>query len=140
MVRTAAFSLLAVLTLGGCDLPSAFERTLGDGEDGPPAERSCEGVLCGPCPPAITVRVTGGAGAPAPEAVLAGIDGHCGAASSATECTPDVFAPGDYAFELRATGYKPASVQVTVPEVLVVGACCNCGYEARVLDVTLERL
>ncbi len=139
MVRTAPLSLLAVLVLGGCDLPSTLERTFADGEDGPPAERSCEGILCGPCPPAITVRITGGASDPTPGAVLAGIDSYCGTDASATVCSPNVYAPGDYAFEVRAAGYKPVSLEVTVPEVLVVGACCNCGYEARVVDVTLER-
>jgi hypothetical protein len=134
MVRTAAFSLLAVLTLGGCDLPLFSE-----GEDGPPEEGSCDDVLCGPCPPAITVRVTGGASDPTPEVVLSGVEGTCGADASATVCTPNIHAPGDHAFELRAEGYRPTTVHVTVPEMLVVGACCNCGYESKVVDVTLER-
>ncbi|MCY1014215.1 hypothetical protein [Pyxidicoccus sp. MSG2] len=140
MARTFAFPLLVALALGGCDLPSTLERTLGDGEDGPPDERSCEGVVCGPCAPAITVRVSGGPGNPMPDAELSGIDGSCGADGTTTVCSTNVHAPGDYAFEVRAPGYRPASVEVTVPEVLVVGACCNCGYEARVLDVTLARL
>ena len=139
MFRSAAFSVLAALVLGGCDLPSSLERSFGDDDDTPASERSCEGVACAPCPPAVTVRVTGGPGNPIPEAVLSGIDGSCGADGTTTVCSTNVHAPGDYAFEVTAPGYKPATVDVTVPEVLVVGECCNCGYDARVVDVTLER-
>ncbi|QSQ26819.1 hypothetical protein JY651_18705 [Pyxidicoccus parkwayensis] len=138
MLRNAAFALLAALALGGCDLPSTLERSFGD-DDNPPADRSCEGVLCGPCPPAITVRVTGASGTPTPDATLSGIDASCGADGSVTVCSTHVHAPGDYTFEVRAPGYRTVALEVTVPEVLVVGACCNCGYDARVVDVTLER-
>jgi hypothetical protein len=138
MLRTAAFPLLAALALGGCDWSSTLERSFGD-DDRPASERSCEGVACGPCAPAITVRVTGGPGNPLPEASLSGIDGSCGADGNTTVCSTTVHTPGDYAFEVRAPGYRSAAVEVTVSEVLVVGACCNCGYEPRVLDVTLER-
>lgn len=140
MVRPAIFSLLVVFALGGCDLPSSLERTFADDEDGPPIEGSCEGLVCGPCAPALTVRVTGGPGQPPPDVVLAGIDGSCWAEDTVTVCSPSARGPGDYAFELRAAGYRPAPVEVTVPEVRVVGACCDCGYDARVVDVTLERL
>jgi len=137
MVRMPLMPLLAVLSLAGCGLPESLERTFSGDEDAPPA--SCEGVQCGPCAPAITVRVAGAPGLPPPEVTLAGIGGNCGASvQSVTVCSTDVHAPGDYAFEVQAPGYQPAALQVTVPRVVRVGACCDCGYEARVVDVTLE--
>ncbi len=129
--------LIAVLaTLAGCGLTEALERGFSD--DGEPA--SCEGVQCGPCAPAITVRVTGAPGQAAPEVTLSGIQASCGAAgTSFTECSTHVNAPGDYTFEVQAPGYQTATLQVTVARVVRVGACCDCGYEPQVVDVTLER-
>ncbi len=128
MVRMPLMPLLAVLALAGCGLSESLER------------RDCEGVQCGPCAPAITLRVAGAPGQPPPEVTLSGIGGNCGASvQSVTVCSTDVHAPGDYAFEVQAPGYQPAALRVTVPRVVRVGACCDCGYEPQVVDVTLER-
>ncbi|MFP2930315.1 hypothetical protein ACLESO_34990 [Pyxidicoccus sp. 3LG] len=139
MFRTAVLPLLAALALSGCGLPSSLERAFSTDDDGPPAEGSCDNVVCGPCAPAVTLRISGGPGQPSPEAALVGAEADCGTDASATVCMPRVFSPGDYTFQVEAPGYEKASVQVTVAESLVVGACCNCGYEPRVVDVTLHR-
>lgn len=139
MVRTIVLPLLAALVLGGCELSSNLGRSFSDDDEAAGA-RSCDGVVCGPCPPAITVRVTGADDNPMPEATLYGIDGSCGPDGAVTVCSTNVHAPGDYKFQVQAPGYQPASLEVMVPEMLVVGACCNCGYDAMVANVTLHRL
>ncbi|NMO22740.1 hypothetical protein HPC49_47385 [Pyxidicoccus fallax] len=102
-------------------------------------ERACEGVVCKPCLPAITVFVTAGSDHPLPEPVLSGVEGECTSDGGSGVCTTYTNEPGDYAFEVRAAGYKPAAVRVTVPEVVVDGACCGCGYEEQEVRVVLER-
>ena len=78
-------------------------------------DERCSGVQCGPCPPALTVKVT----------------------AEATVCTPARSESGLYEFDVSAPGFRTERVEQTVPEAQS-GGCCACGYESKTVELTLQ--
>ncbi|QRN93754.1 hypothetical protein JRI60_31875 [Archangium violaceum] len=112
-----------VLWLPACGLP------WWEGED-------CSRVLCGPCAPALTLRVSGAPGRPAPDVVMGGGQGECAKNTSFAVCSSAQNGAGRYEVELQAPGYRPVHVVEQVNAVERTG-CCSCGYEPRTVDVQL---
>jgi hypothetical protein len=121
--RTLFRTVLFVLSLAACGLP--WEQ-----------EDNCAAVLCGPCPPALTLRVTGASGQPAPEVTLGAGQGSCASDGSVATCNPSQNRAGRYELDLQAPGYRPVHLVEEVAAEARTG-CCSCGYVGRVVNVQL---
>jgi hypothetical protein len=113
-----AILFLCVLALAGCEC----------GTD-------CGGVVCGPCPNAISIDiVVPGGGTP-------GVSGtpalSCETVGSMTHCFGDA-GPGEYTYEISAPGRAPRSVTLAL-EPGGTG-CCACAVEADSEYVSFEIL
>ncbi len=93
----------------------------------------CAGLQCGPCPPALTVRVQDTHGQPVPGAAIPGYATDC---SSAAGCSFGSSA-GEFHFEVTAPGFKPQHVMATAPSSPSTG-CCACGYESTTVTVVMQ--
>ena len=100
-------------------------------------DERCSGVQCGPCPPALTVKVTAEGGGPVADASLVGEPGECNSTAEATVCTPARSESGLYEFDVSAPGFRTERVEQTVPEAQS-GGCCACGYESKTVELTLQ--
>ncbi|WNG44459.1 hypothetical protein F0U60_10305 [Archangium minus] len=116
-------SALFVLSLSACGLPWIQED-------------DCAAVLCGPCPPALSLRVSGAPGQPVPEVVLGAGQGSCFQDANVASCNLSQNGPGRYELDIQALGYRPVHLVEEVAAVERTG-CCHCGYEARVVNVQL---
>lgn len=102
---------------------------------------TCDDVLCGPCPPMLTIRVTStdgsaltGVSTTRPEVTCA--EDGVGGWSCSLQGEPDV-SPGDTVeLDVSATGYQPQHVAVTIPPD-DGGGCCSCGYQPQNVSVKL---
>jgi hypothetical protein len=117
--RTALF----VLSLSACGLPWTEEE-------------NCAVVLCVPCPPALSLRVSGAPGQPVPEVSLGAGQGSCSQDGSVANCTPSQDRPGRYELDVQAPGYRSVHLVEEVAAAERTG-CCGCGYEPRVVNVQL---
>jgi hypothetical protein len=97
---------------------------------------NCDDVLCGPCPPALSldIIVPGGAvptvtGSPALV---------CESASGMTYCSSNDAVPGDYVYTVAAEGRPARSVTLTVGPA--GSGCCTCAVEAAYARVSFEIL
>ncbi|XXF77024.1 hypothetical protein P2318_28815 [Myxococcaceae bacterium GXIMD 01537] len=103
-------------------------------------EVNCATALCMACAPPLTVRVSGTSGQPPPLATLEGERGSCesDAAKPHAVCSISADRAGTFEFDIKAPGYQTAHVRETVRSVEPSDGCCtSCGYESRVVDVTL---
>jgi hypothetical protein len=113
--------LLAVLFgegLGGCGL--------------------CGDVVCGACPAPLTLRVTDAeAGGAVAGLVVTGAEALCDAPTGAelTSCDVQV-GVGTTELVLSADGYDDEAVSVTI-NADSGESCCSCGYNSKILDVTM---
>ncbi len=97
-------------------------------------------VQCSPCPPALSVRLHVPQGQPAPEATVEGAEGFCSIQpSSGTVCTLAEDRSGSFEFDIKAPGYQTAHVSESVKAVARHG-CCSCGYDSRLVEVSLTPL
>ncbi|HEX8438535.1 hypothetical protein [Archangium sp.] len=119
LLRTTLF----VLSLSACGLPWMEEA-------------DCAAVLCGPCAPALSLRVSGASGKPVPEVVLGAGQGSCSADGNVVSCNPSQNGPGRYELDIQAPGYRSVHLVEQVAAVERTG-CCGCGYEPRVVNVQL---
>ncbi len=119
LFRTTLF----VLSLSACGLPWAQND-------------ECAAVLCGPCPPALSLRVSGASGQPVPEVVLGAGQGSCSPDGNVASCYLSQNGPGRYELDIQAPGYRSVHLVEEVAAVERTG-CCSCGYEGRVVNVQL---
>jgi hypothetical protein len=119
LFRTTLF----VLSLSACGLPWTEEE-------------DCSAVLCGPCPPALSLRVSGASGQPVPEVTLGAGQGSCSRDGDVASCNPSQNGPGRYELDVQAPGYKPVHLVEEVAAEERTG-CCSCGYVGRVVNVRL---
>jgi hypothetical protein len=103
---------------------------------GPWTQDECATVLCGPCPPALSLRVSGAPGQPAPEVTLGTGQGSCSQDGNVTSCNLSKNGPGRYELDLQAPGYRPVHLVEDVAAEERTG-CCSCGYVGRVVNVQL---
>ena len=96
----------------------------------------CAGIQCGPCPPALTVRVQDPQGQPISGATIPGFATECGVATAWTECSFGS-SPGEFHLEVTAPGFQAQHVMATVPASPRTG-CCSCGYESTTVTVVLQ--
>jgi hypothetical protein len=96
---------------------------------------SCEGVSCGPCPPALTLEIVVPGGAV--PMVTGSPSLSCETAVSMTLCTGDA-EPGSYTYEIAAEGRAPRSVTLTVGAG--TSGCCACDVEGDYERVSFEIL
>ncbi len=99
---------------------------------------ACAGVQCGPCPPALTVKLTAPGGGPIKGVTVEGEQADCHNDTHATFCSLGRNQAGAYRFTVSAPGYQPLTLNETVPELDSPG-CCACGYDAQLVEHTLER-
>lgn len=99
---------------------------------------NCRNIQCGPCPPALTVRVSAEGGGPVEDAALVGEPGACNVTGTETECTPARSEAGDYTFDVAAPGFRTQRVTATVAAAEETG-CCSCGYASQSVEITLQR-
>jgi hypothetical protein len=114
---------LFVLLLSACGLPWTQEE-------------DCAAVLCGSCPPALALRVSGAPGQPVPEVVLGAGQGSCSRDVNVAICNLSRNGPGRYELDVQAPGYRSVHLVEEVAAVERTG-CCHCGYEGRVVNVQL---
>lgn len=119
LFRTSLF----VLALSACGLPWIQDE-------------DCATVLCGPCAPALSLRVSGAPGQPVPEVVLGAGQGSCSRDVNVSNCNLTQNGPGRYELDIQAPGYRPVHLVEKVDAVERT-SCCQCGYEARVVNVQL---
>ncbi len=119
LLRTTLF----VLSLAACGLPWTEEE-------------DCAAVLCSPCPPVLSLRVSGAPGQPVPEVALGAGQGSCSRDGSVASCNPAQNRPGRYELDVQAPGYRSVHLVEDVAAVERTG-CCGCGYEPRVVNVRL---
>jgi hypothetical protein len=124
--KTSLLSALFVLSLSACGLPWEPE---GEAQD-------CSTVRCGPCAPALTLRVSGAPGQAVPEVVMGSGQGACSKDGGLTVCNPAQGGAGLYELDLQAPGYRPVHLVERVNAVERTG-CCSCGYEPRTVNVQL---
>ncbi len=98
---------------------------------------NCRNIQCGPCPPALTVRVSAEGGGLVEDAALVGEPGACSVTGSETICTPSRSEPGEYAFDVTAPGFRTQRVTATVAAAEEVG-CCSCGYASQTVEIALQ--
>lgn len=95
----------------------------------------CRGIVCGPCPEAVTIRVTladGGGAA----VVVTGAAIPCTTSDEGAICTTGTLAPGTYSIAIQASGYTQSMRSFTIAPA---GAgCCACAGSFED-DVTLAR-
>ena len=126
MWRMALAGLVMMMAAGGVSCGSLVEL---------PDE--CTGVQCGPCPPALTVKLTAAGGGPVQDVTIGGEDASCHNDTHATFCSLGRSEPGTYQFTVNAPGYQPLSLTESVPALDSPG-CCSCGYDAQLVEHTLQ--
>jgi hypothetical protein len=99
----------------------------------------CGDVVCGACPAPLTLRVTddqtGGAVA---ELTVAGAEALCDVPAGADVTSCDVqIGVGVSELVLSAPGYEDAALSVTI-NADSGESCCSCGYNSKILDVTMS--
>lgn len=102
----------------------------------PPCLRT---VMCGPCPPPITVQIAAPAGRPTPAIEIRGIEAVCGEDGMGITCSVGA-EQSSYAFEIVAQGYQTIQVSHELRGSDCGGACCCCGYEPVILHFELVPL
>jgi len=111
-------ALASVLAVSGCGL--------------------CGDVVCGGCPPALTLKVSDSAeGGPISELSITGATADCVPRTDLgyTLCQIQLDV-GNYELDLQAPGYAPQTISVTInPDS--GESCCSCGYNAKTRDVAL---
>ena len=127
-MRSALALLLVSAFATGCGLIDRDGLFTGDDE--------CAGISCGPCAPALTVRVKDPAGEPVSGVSIPGYASECGEGGDATVCSFGD-SEGEYHFEVTAPGFRSQHVTATVPSSPRTG-CCSCGYEPATADVVLQ--
>jgi hypothetical protein len=89
---------------------------------------TCDGILCGACPPALELRVTSASGETPADVVVEGAALECGeTVVGVVVCTAQELAVGRHELTVRAAGEAPISLTL---EILADGGgCCSCGYQ-----------
>ena len=99
----------------------------------------CEDVLCGPCPPPLSIEVRDPNGQGISGVTITGEQGSCSEpTANLTSCQLDpTVGAGTHTFEIGAPGFQTQEITETV-EVSNSGGCCSCGYDPKTIQVTLE--
>ena len=98
----------------------------------------CGGVVCGPCPPPVSIAVQDAAtGDPVDGLTLESDRGQATCTQSVCGLLDSTFPFGTYSVTLSAEGYVSQRIEVEVPRSEGQD-CCDCGYVGRQLDVALE--
>ena len=99
---------------------------------------NCDTVECGACPPPLNLKVTSSSGGAVENVTVAnGASGTCSVDGDATSCVLNATGPGTWEFDLQAPGFQTTHVKQTVDAVPATG-CCSCGYDAKLVDVTMQ--
>jgi hypothetical protein len=102
-----------------------------------PDSNACLGVECVPCPTPLTVNVANATdGGPVSSITVSGLDGFCQGSSCHLVSSNTGTPAGQYDFELLSPGFVPLTLREYVPPADLNG-CCDCGYTATVVNVTL---
>jgi hypothetical protein len=98
----------------------------------------CGDVVCGACPPALTLKVSdAAAGGPITGLSVSGVAADCEPRADLgyTLCEAQV-APGTYEISLQATGYLAQTISMVINDDSGE-SCCSCGYNAKYRDVQM---
>jgi hypothetical protein len=98
----------------------------------------CGDVVCGACPPALTLNVSDATlGGPVNGLTISGLVADCSPRADLgyTLCEAQV-GPGTYQITLQAAGYLAQTVSMVINDDSG-DSCCSCGYNPKYRDVPM---